>query len=86
MEDAPVTVQEDYIDSETHSYRMDSLRRNNEQARSGIKRSLAQQSYEPAQTCVGNPDLVAKYGISGTVNNCQYLTTHATSCPLDAWK
>ena len=70
MEDAPVAVQEDHVDREPHTYGMDSLRRNNEQARSRLKPSLAQQSYEPAQTRIGNPYLVAQYGVLSSIENC----------------
>src|ERR1039457_1099060 len=42
MDDAPVAVQENHIDREPHGNRMDSLRGNNEQARTGFESWFAQ--------------------------------------------
>jgi hypothetical protein len=94
MDYAPVTVHENYIDHETHGNRMDGLRWNNEQARTGFESPFAHQPHQPAQARTGDPNLLAKHGIPGCIQNCDRLRFHTTfseessACPkpyVSAW-
>src|ERR1017187_1472195 len=84
MDNAPVAAHENHIDREPHGYRMDGLRWNNEQTRTGLMSPFAQEPCQPAQTRPGDLDLLAQHGIPGCIQNCDRLRFHTTSSESSA--